>query len=339
MEALTNPQISVVIPVKNGGPTIEPCLQGILAQTVKDSLEILVIDSGSTDGTSELLRNYPVQVHRIPPGEFNHGETRNLGARLAKGEFIVMTVQDARPADSQWIERMLQHFSDPRVAGVYGLQLVPHELDKNPMQWFRPVTKPEPRFVYFPNPEEFTSLPPRTQAELCQWDDVTAMYRRSALLETPFQRVSFYEDVIWAKEALLKGYALVYEPRAQVCHYHHQTFPFRFRRVYTIHYHHRRCFHHAPSGGALLRPMVSSVYHLCKVRALSPLRRLRWIAYNVRLILSTWLADKTFTVILCLLGDKALDLSHAYICKEPPQAAKASRPEKRNQRLQAPSRL
>ena len=332
------PLISVVVPVKNGSDTIESCLQGVLSQTVRDCLEIIVIDSGSADGSCELISKYPVVVHQIAPGEFNHGETRNLGARLAKGEFVVMTVQDARPADPQWIERMLQHFSDPRVAAVCGLQFVPHDLDKNPMQWFRPCSKPEPRVVHFRNPEEFMNLPARMQAEFCRWDDVTAMYRRSALLETPFQRVTFAEDVIWAKDALARGYALVYEPRAQVCHYHHEAFSFRFRRTYTIQYHRYRHFQHPPSPDPLLRPLASCAYHLCKARQLSPLQKLRWIGYNVRMILASWLASATFTLTLRLVGNKALDLSHAYFCSKPPQPSKPSPGEAHKLRLHATSR-
>jgi rhamnosyltransferase len=206
------------------------------------------------------------------------------------------------------------------------------------MQWFRPCSKPEPRVVHFRNPVEFTSLPPRTQAELCQWDDVTAMYRRSALLENPFRRVSFAEDVIWAKDALAKGHALVYEPRAQVCHYHYETFPFRFRRAYTIHYHLYRHFHYPPLADPVLRPLASCVYHLGKAPALAPLQKLRWIAYNVRLILAGWLATATFTLTWRLLGDRAVDLSHEYFCNKPPQPPKGGLRGERKQRHHALTR-
>src|SRR2546426_188421 len=139
------PVISVVIPVKNGAATLPPCIAGILAQSVRERLEIIIIDSGSTDGSLELANTFPVRIHRIEPAEFNHGETRNLGVKLAKGEFIAMTVQDARPTDERWLERMLMHFEDPLVAGVCGQQVVPHDLDKNPLQWFRPYCEPVPR--------------------------------------------------------------------------------------------------------------------------------------------------------------------------------------------------
>ncbi|HET8592797.1 MAG TPA: glycosyltransferase, partial [Solirubrobacterales bacterium] len=74
--------ISVVIPVRNGGEPMRRCLEAIRAQEVADEVEIVVVDSGSTDGTQELARSFGARVHEIEPHEFNHGATRNLGARL-----------------------------------------------------------------------------------------------------------------------------------------------------------------------------------------------------------------------------------------------------------------
>ncbi|MBZ0097974.1 MAG: glycosyltransferase [Taibaiella sp.] len=91
--------VSVVIPVKNGLGTIKRCLDGILAQTV-DVKEIVVVDSGSTDGTIALLKTYDkVELIEIAPADFNHGETRNIGVRNAIGDVVVLTVQDAWPAN------------------------------------------------------------------------------------------------------------------------------------------------------------------------------------------------------------------------------------------------
>lgn len=310
-------RVSVVIPVKNGEATIGACLRGVLSQVVPGGLEVIVIDSGSTDRSLDVISSFPAKIHRIPPHEFNHGDTRNLGVRMACGEFVVMTVQDANPADPQWIRRMLQGFDDPRVAGVCGLQYVPHDPDKNPMQWFRPCSEAQPRVVHFADPKAFSSLSPRAQAELCRWDDVTAMYRRSALLETPFRRTAFAEDVMWARDVLLKGYALVYEPRAQVCHYHHESCSSRFRRAYTTHYHLYRCFNHPFSTAAVVCPLASCIYHLGRERTLSPLQRVRWILYNGRLIFSEWLAALIFNLVRSFFRSKVMDLSHTRFCGPP----------------------
>src|SRR4051812_45617109 len=91
------PKISVVIPVKNGAYWLDECIQGIMQQTLFHQTEIIAIDSGSTDRSVEILEKYPVRIYRILPADFNHGLTRNYGAQLSRGEYVVMTVQDAKP--------------------------------------------------------------------------------------------------------------------------------------------------------------------------------------------------------------------------------------------------
>ncbi len=102
------PTISVVIPVKNEGAKIRACIEGILSQTVP-VLEIIVIDSGSTDGTIDILRGYKkVKLLQIPSSEFNHGQTRNFGVAHASGEFVLLTVGDARAWDENWIKKFIR---------------------------------------------------------------------------------------------------------------------------------------------------------------------------------------------------------------------------------------
>lgn len=315
--------VSVILPIKNGRRTLAACLHGIFAQKLDKTFEVIAIDSGSTDGSVELLSHYPVRMVQIAPEQFNHGNTRNLGARLAQGEFVVMTVQDARPMDSAWLERMLRHFRDPKVAGVCGQQIVPHERDKNPLQWFRPYSEPLPRKIWFRDPGEFEGLSPAAQLQLCGWDNVTATYRRSALLELPFRGVTFGEDIIWARDALSRGHALVYDCSARVCHYHHQTFGFRFRRTYTIRYHIYRSFGHfaAPSG---LLPQLARCAYRSSRRKYIPTQRAKWFGYNIRLILSEWLAGWHFVIVFKTGGNRAVEKWHRFFCATPPQSGATS---------------
>src|SRR6266508_3231855 len=89
------PFVSVIILTRNGMPLVECCLHSVLDQETSWPFEVIVIDSGSTDGTLELVKSLPVELIRIKPEEFNHGRTRNLGASQAKGEFVIFLVQDA----------------------------------------------------------------------------------------------------------------------------------------------------------------------------------------------------------------------------------------------------
>ncbi|MEI8041659.1 MAG: glycosyltransferase family 2 protein [Verrucomicrobiota bacterium] len=320
---IQTPSISVIIPVKNGLATLSHCLEGLLAQSMSKHLEIIVIDSGSSDGTLDLLENYPVRVHRISPDRFNHGDTRNLGVSLAQGQFVAMTVQDASPIDEHWLERMVRHFEDPRVAGVCGQQVVAHDPDNNPLQWFRPCTEPGLKKVWFAGPSEFERLSPAEQVALCGWDDVTAMYRRSVLLKLPFRRVSFAEDLIWARDALAHGHALVYDYSARVYHYHDQSFRFRFRRAFTILYHRYQHFGYSPFPWFPALELARCVYRVIR-RKYCPSRRAHWLAYNISLIVADWCAKSYFWLVLKILGKDALERVHTRLCGLPPQASQSA---------------
>lgn len=216
------PKISIVIPVKNGEATIGACLKGIFEQTLISQTEVIVIDSGSTDKTLEIIKKYPLKLYQIPPEEFGHGKTRNYGASLAQGKFIQMTVQDAKPATNNWLEIMLSNFDDDQVVAVSGKQAVPHEKDKNPLQWHRPISKAKPTTVQFKK-GEFEKLNPKEQRQNCSLDDVNAMYRKSYFIANPFDEVEFGEDMMWAKKALLNQQTIVYDMRSMVWHYHHYS--------------------------------------------------------------------------------------------------------------------
>lgn len=227
-------------------PEIKDCINGILEQSVEVS-KILVIDSGSTDGSIEYLRTISkVQLQQVAPESFNHGETRNLGWQLCNEDFLLYTVQDAKPADDDWIKKMLEGFDDKTVAGVCGQQVVSHERDKNPVDWFMPSSADSTVKYQFDRPQDFSQLSPFQKKNVCSWDDVNAMYRRDVLSKIPFQKVSFGEDMLWAKDALMAGYAIVYNNAAKVYHYHYEDYNFTFKRYLTTSYFRYRNFGFLP---------------------------------------------------------------------------------------------
>lgn len=312
------PLVSVVVPVRNGKSTIRACLDGLLGQSLASRLEIVVVDSGSTDGTLDILAQYPVLVSEIDASEFNHGTTRNVGAALARGEFVALTVQDARPVDSRWLERMYRHFADPQVGAVCGQQVVPHDSDKNPTDWFRPYDEPQLRRVHFATPDEFIALSAPDQAALCCWDNVTALYRRTVLEDVPFRRVSFGEDMAWAKDALLHGHTLVYDYSARVYHYHDETMSFRFRREFTTAYHRYELFGARPAPGGVIPAVVRRAATALR-RRYTPSNRLSWLAYNLRLGAAEWSANLLFRLAELGGGEGAVSKLHSRLCPVAPE--------------------
>ncbi len=119
---IIRPKATVLIPTKNGGEIFKKVLARVIDQQAPWPFEILVIDSGSSDGTVELCRQFKkVQLHTIEPQEFGHGRTRNLGVNMARGEFVALITQDALPTSNNWLETMVSVIEqDPAIAGAFG---------------------------------------------------------------------------------------------------------------------------------------------------------------------------------------------------------------------------
>jgi rhamnosyltransferase len=227
---------SVVIPTFQAGPGFDELLRRLFSQKTDFGYEVLVIDSGSTDGTLELARRHGASVHLIDPGEFDHGATRNLGASLSTGHYVVFLVQDALPVDSYWLATMVDNLdTDETVAGVYGRQ-IPRP-DSSPLtlalmrDW--PTSSLERREQFAGGPESYAALPPATRRSLAAFDDVSSCVRRSAWERIPFERTRFGEDLRWGKAAVEAGHKLVYEPRSAVLHSHERGALYNLRRHYV----------------------------------------------------------------------------------------------------------
>ena len=322
--------ISIVIPVKNGDYWLEDLLGNLERQTLFHRSEIIVIDSGSTDRSLEIVRRHPARLVTIPPEEFNHGATRNFGVQLARGRYVVMTVQDAIPVDDGWLQTLLDGFGQDgaagfdggQVAGVCGQQIVPHDPDKNPVEWFRPVSAPEKRTYHFPDKASFARLNPLEKRRICGWDNVNAMYDRDILLRMPFRPLAFAEDGMWAKDALEAGYAIVYQPAARVNHYHYEPPDYAFRRHFTVSYHFYRIFALKPSAaGSTVRPLLSNARLLWRERRLGWKDKWKWLLYNYRWRKAVRRSVRVFNAAL-RNGEDSLDAMHGRICGAPPQAIK-----------------
>jgi rhamnosyltransferase len=317
------PPISVFIPVRNEATKIRACLDGILSQTVPVT-EILVVDSGSTDGTLEILREYPkVKLVEIPGAEFNHGETRNFGPKHTTGEFLLYTVGDARPADKQWLERLLQPMiDDSGIMAVCGQQVVEHDPSNNPVEWFRPVSTGKLRTVQISSPTAYQALPPDEKRALCHWDDVTVLYRRIALETNPFQRTLYCEDALWARDALLKGWKLAVHPMAQVYHHHFEDADFTFKRAITVGYHRYMIFGTTQGRHPWLRAALRSAGIVLRTPDLPLSAKFRWIAHN-------WHNHRALAKAVDLFettrkrGDVALEVLHEKIAGTPPIPVKS----------------
>lgn len=236
---------SVVIPTKNGGPLFKQVLERVTCQKVPGTLDILVVDSGSTDETLDIVRQYPqVRLIEIQPREFGHGKTRNFAVSKAKGEFVAMITQDALPASDDWLAKMAEPLlANSQVAGVFGRHLAypdasiftRHELEAH-FEGFtkQPLAKLDSHERYA-NEEGYRQF-------LYFFSDNNAMLRRSVWEQIPYPEVDFAEDQAWARLIIEAGYQKAYAHDAAVYHSHNYGLFERLQRSFDESYALRRLF-------------------------------------------------------------------------------------------------
>lgn len=211
---------SVVIRAKNESRSIDETLSAIFQQLDVPSFEVVVVDSGSSDGTPDLARRYPLRLIEIPAETFTYGRALNLGIREASGEFLVSLSAHSLPAHQRWLAGMLAPFKNPRVAGVVGRQI--------------PRGNATPLELLGMRLSGVMSERPDLRERNPMFSNANGAIRRGL-----WQRVSFdegvagAEDIAWARSMQALGYLIAYEPSAAVYHSHGEPLLKHLRR--TLH--------------------------------------------------------------------------------------------------------
>lgn len=220
--------VSVILPTLNAAGEIAALLAALMGQTQPPD-EILVVDSGSTDGTAELARAHGARVMSIPRDRFDHGGTRDAALRQTTGEFVLFLTQDALPANERYIEQLLLPFADERIAAASGRQL--------PRPDARPYVQAVQLYRY-PAQSRTWGSEDREALGIRAYhlSDVCSAYRRSA-----YEAVGGFphplptnEDMLIAAAFLDAGYRLAYCADAAVVHSHDLTLRQEYRRNVLI---------------------------------------------------------------------------------------------------------
>jgi glycosyltransferase involved in cell wall biosynthesis len=198
---------SIVIRAYNEEKHIGRLLEGIRHQTVKD-VEIILVDSGSTDGTVSIAESFGVKVVRIRPDEFTFGRSLNFGIRAASRELVVIASAHVYPVYPDWLETLLRPFEDESVALTYGKQRG-HNFAKFSErqifhQWYPDVSKPKQETAFCNN--------------------ANAAILKSLWEKNPYdETLTGLEDLAWAKWAKERGYVVSYVAEAEIIHVHNET--------------------------------------------------------------------------------------------------------------------
>jgi len=198
---------SIVIRAYNEEKHIGRLLEGIRHQTVQD-VEVILVDSGSTDSTISIAESFGARIVRIPSAEFTFGRSLNFGLREATREYVVIASAHVYPVYPDWLETLLRPFEDDQVALTYGKQRGPETANFSEQQIFH---------QWYPDVSQ-----PRQATAFC--NNANAAIRKSLWEQNPYdETLTGLEDLAWAKWAKEQGYAIAYVTEAEVIHVHNET--------------------------------------------------------------------------------------------------------------------
>ncbi|HWF33208.1 MAG TPA: glycosyltransferase [Solirubrobacteraceae bacterium] len=230
------PDVSVVIPVHNGGALLAEVLHALSRQTVAH--ELVICDSGSQDESVQIARRQGARVLEIAPERFSHGGTRNMLVAAAAGSRVALLTQDATPSSERWLETLLEGFElAPDVALVYG-PYRPRPEAPSPVRielesWFGSLSPDGLPRVERLAEQERRSLPAAALiGRRGFFSDANACIDRAAWERTPFREIPYAEDRMLALDMLRAGHAKAYMPQAAVIHSHAYSTSQQLRRSF-----------------------------------------------------------------------------------------------------------
>jgi glycosyltransferase involved in cell wall biosynthesis len=230
---LSRPAASIFIPTFNAGIDFDVVLQSIAEQKFDAPFELVIIDSGSSDETLDLIGRWSSKIRinslSISNKEFGHGKTRNQGIAAAEGEYVAIITQDACPASPYWLQNLVSAFgAGDRVAGVFGRHLAypVHELFEGQalrdfFENFRllgelySLDEDLPSYVHRGSPN--------WQSALQFYSDNNSCLRRSVWELVPYKDVPWGEDQVWSWDIMRLGFQKAYAHDAEVYHSHDYT--------------------------------------------------------------------------------------------------------------------
>jgi glycosyltransferase involved in cell wall biosynthesis len=237
-------------------------LTGILRQTM-ENIEIVLVDSGSTDSTVSIASRFPVKIVKIPPEEFTFGRALNRGIEVSRGEFIVIISAHCYPVYPDWLELLIEPFQNQLVAAVYGKQRGGDSNHFSEHQFFR---------TYFPDISQLDQGQPYTH-------NANASIRRSLWELNPYnENLTGLEDLAWSSWAKDQGFKIAYVAGAEIIHTHNET----YRQVYN---------RYNREAVALRQILPESQFGLCDMLSLFLQKTISdWVqAYRSRILYSEFL--------------------------------------------------
>jgi len=207
------PQTSIVIRTLNEEAKLGDVLRALQGQTYQD-FEVLLVDSGSKDGTVAIAEQFGATILRLDPGSFTFGRALNYGYERARGTYLVSLSGHAIPWCEGWLERLLSHLRAPDVAASTG-------------GGFLPGDSPASRRTRVVRIEAANYK----EAPLWGLNNAAGAVKAELWREHRFdEKLTGCEDCEWGWFWMKRGYALIWDEQCSVIHEHHETLPQQYRR-------------------------------------------------------------------------------------------------------------
>ncbi|MEY2466177.1 MAG: hypothetical protein QOD03_698 [Verrucomicrobiota bacterium] len=205
---MSDPFISIIMRSYNEGWALRETLPALKAQEYKN-WELIVIDSGSTDGSVEMLcKAQPSHFVQIKHENYNPSRVMNMGMELARSEFGIFLNADATPQGSNWLRPLVEALQNPQVAAVFGKQ----------------IPRPDCQAVFAHDYDRCFG----EQRESTQWDHFFSMVssglRKDIWAKRGFlEKMQYSEDDEYTRWCRAQGYGVIYIPDSVVMHSHNYT--------------------------------------------------------------------------------------------------------------------
>ena len=202
-----SPFVSVAVITLNCVSTIQKCLQALVElQYPKDRFEIVIVDGGSTDGTTEVLQRFPVRI--VVDARRNRGVARNTAVDNCRGQIIAFTDADCTPLKS-WLSDHVSAHSDPRILVVAGAVLQGGDFGLPATIYHQ---------TYFA-----TQSPTTSRRKTWEIASANASFKTTTFkLVGPFPELDRGEESLLSWRVLQAGFDVVFDPSPRVVHLHMQ---------------------------------------------------------------------------------------------------------------------
>lgn len=220
--------VSIIVPTLNPGDNL-PALRDALEHQRLEPLEVLIVDSSSTDASPQRWRKAGFRVLSIDRSDFDHGGTRNLGAEQALGSILVFMTQDAIPADDHWLENLVEPIISGEVVATFARQL--------PRVEATTVERFSRHFNYPPTSRIKTMEDVQEMGiKAFFFSNVCSAVKADTFWEVGGfpKRVVMNEDMVLCARLMRAGYGVKYAAEALVYHSHHYTLRQQFKRNFDI---------------------------------------------------------------------------------------------------------